>query len=112
MGGEIADVPRGRRAAARDLGRNVEDRDEIELHAAEDLRLVEAKQPGLVQQLLVLAQQHPRVLGRLRALAQDRHDLARAAQRLVVADGGEVAAHGLRQRAEALAHCHAATPSA
>ena len=40
------------------------------------------------------------VFGRLRALAQHRHDLARAAQRLVVADGGEVAARGLRQGAD------------
>ena len=55
MAGEIADVPGGRRAAARDLGRDVDDRHEVELHAAERLRLMEAEQAGLVQQLLVLA---------------------------------------------------------
>ena len=100
MAAEIADVPRRRRAAARDLGRNVDDRDERQLHAAERLRLMEAKQPGLVQQLLVLADEHARVLGSLRALAQHGHDLARAAHRLVVADGGEIAAGRLRQRAD------------
>ena len=66
---------------------DVEDRDERQLHPAEDLRLMEAKQPGLVQQLLVLANEHARILGGCRALAQGRHDLARAAHRLVVADG-------------------------
>ncbi len=100
MATEIADVPRRRRAAARDLGRDVDDRDERQFHAAERLRLVETKQPGLVQQLLVLADQQAGVLGRLRAIAQRRHDLARAAQRLVVTDGGEVAADRLRQRAD------------
>ena len=63
MAAEVADVPRGRRTAARDLGGDVDHRHEVELHAAEGLRLVEAEQPGLVQQLLVLADQHARVLG-------------------------------------------------
>ena len=44
-----------------------------------------------------------RVLGPLRALAQDRHDLARPPHRLVVADGGEIAPHRLRQRAHGVA---------
>ena len=85
-----------------DLRRGLE-RDEIELHAAEDLRLVETKQPGLVQQVLVLAQQNPGIFGRLRALAQNRHDLARAGERLVVSDG--VAA---LQQVDAKAHVAAA----
>ena len=86
-----------------DLGRDVHHRHEVELHAAERLGLVEAEQPGLVQELLVLADEHARVLGLLRALAQDRHDLARPAHGLVVADGGEVAPLRLRQRADGMA---------
>jgi hypothetical protein len=100
MRGEISDVPGGGRAAARDLGRNVEDRDEFELHAAEDFRLVETKQAGLVEKLLVLTQQNTGILGPLRAFAQRGHDLARAAHRLVIGDAGEVAPHRLRQRSD------------
>ena len=100
MAGDVADVPGGRRAAARKLRRDVDDRDEVELHPPESLRLVKAKESGLVQELLVLADEHAGVLGALRALAQDRHDLARPAHRLVVADAGEIAPHRLRQRAD------------
>ena len=71
---EVADVPRGGRAAARQLGDDVDHRDERQLHAAEALGLVEAEQAGLVQQLLVLRQQAARFLALLRALAQRRHD--------------------------------------
>ena len=53
-----------------------------------------------MQELLVLADEHARVLGRLRPLAQHRHDLARPAHRLVVADAGEIAPRRLRQRAD------------
>ena len=97
VAGEVADVPGRRRAAARELGRDVDDGDEVELHAAEGLGLVEAEEARLVQQLLGVAGQPARVLGRWRALAQERHDLAGAAHRLVVADAGEVAARRLRQ---------------
>src|SRR4051794_33754428 len=41
------------------------------------------------QKLLILADEHPRVLARLRTLAQNRHDIARAPHRFVVADIGE-----------------------
>ncbi len=77
---------------------SAEDRDEFELHAAEDFRLVETKQAGLVEKLLVLTQQNTGILGPLRAFAQRGHDLARAAHRLVIGDAGEVAPHRLRQR--------------
>jgi hypothetical protein len=40
----------------------------------------------LVQQLLVVANEHAGVLGALRALAQDRHDLPRPPHRLPVID--------------------------
>ena len=90
MAAEVADVPRGRRAAARQLGDDVDHRDEGQLHAAEALGLVIAEEPGLVQQLLVLGQQHARVLAFLRTLAQRGHDLARAAHGLVIADVREV----------------------
>ena len=55
MAGEIADVPRRGRAAARELRGDIHHRHEVELHAAERLRLMEAEQPRLVQQLLGVA---------------------------------------------------------
>jgi len=56
-----------------------------------------------MQELLVVADEHAGVLGALGALAQDRHDLARSAHRLAVADTGEITTHPLRQRAHRLA---------
>src|SRR4029453_15239219 len=103
MAGDVGHAPGRGRAAARKLRRDVHDRHEIKLHPAEGLGLVKPEQPALVQELLVVADEHARVLGALSALAQDRHDLARAAHRLVVADGGEITTHPLRQRAHALA---------
>ena len=97
VAGEVADVPGRRRAAAGKLGGDVDDGDEVELHAAEGLGLVEAEEARLVQQLLGVARQPARLFGRWRALAQQRHDLACPAHRLVVADAGEIAAHRLRQ---------------
>jgi hypothetical protein len=84
MAAQVADVPGGGGAAACDLGHDVHDGDERQLHAAEALRLVEAEEPRLVQQVLVLGQQHARFLALLRPLAQRRHDLARPAHRFVI----------------------------
>src|SRR6266480_6220814 len=86
---EVADVPGGGGAAARELRHDIDDRLERQLHAAEAPGLVEAEQARLVQQLLVLGQKHARVLALLRALEERRHALARAAHRLFVADAGE-----------------------
>src|SRR5207302_11194262 len=86
---EVADVPGGGGAAARELRHDIDDRLERQLHAAEAPALVEAEKARLVQQLLVLGQQHARVLALLRALEERRHALARAAHRLVIADIGE-----------------------
>src|SRR6185503_4743686 len=83
---EVADIPRRGRAAARQLGDDVDYRDERQLHAAEALRLVVAEKAGLVQQLFVLGQQAARVLALLRPLAQYRDDLPCAAHRFVVTD--------------------------
>jgi hypothetical protein len=87
MAGDVAYAPGGGRAAARELGGDVHDRHEVELHATEGLRLVKAEQPALVQELLVLADEHASILGALRALAQDRHHLARPLHRFRVVDG-------------------------
>ena len=99
MAGDVARVPGGGRAAAGELRRNVHDRHEVELHSTEGFGLMKPEQPALVQELLVLAQQHPGVFGPRGALTQDGHDLPRAPHRLGVADGGEIAALRLRQRA-------------
>jgi hypothetical protein len=99
MAGDVADAPGRGGATARELRRDVHYGDEGKLHPPESLRLMKPEQPGLVQELLVLANEHAGVLGRLRALAQKRHDLACPAHRLLAADVGEVAAQALRQRA-------------
>ena len=103
MAGDVAHVPGGGGATARELRRDVHDGHEVELHPTKGFGLVKTEQPALVQELLVLAQQHPRVLGPRRTLAQDRHDRPRAPHRLGVADGGEIAALRLRQRAHDIA---------
>src|SRR5438094_2839804 len=86
---EVADIPRGRGAAAGELGDDVDDRDIRKRHAAVALGLVVAEEPGLVQQLLVLRQQHARVLALLRALGEGGHEVARAAHGFLIADAGE-----------------------
>src|ERR1700730_19470906 len=74
MAADVADIPGRRWAAARELGRKRGARHERELHYAKRLRLVKAKQPGLVPELLVFADQGAGVLGALSALAQDWYD--------------------------------------
>ena len=64
---------------------------------------MKTEEPALVQELLVLAQQHARVLGLGGTLTQDGHDLPHPPHRLVVADGGEIATLRLRQRADDIA---------
>src|SRR5207249_5377633 len=86
---EVADIPRGRGAAAGELGDDVDDRDIRKLHAAVALGLVVAEEPRLVQQLLVLRQQHARVLALLRALGEGGHEVARAAHGFLVTHTGE-----------------------
>ena len=108
MAAEIADVPGRGRTAAPDLGGDVHDGDEIELHAAERLGLVVAEQACLVQQLLVLADQDAGVFRLLRPLAQHRHDLARPPHGLFVADAGEIAPLGLGKGANVRSWCRVA----
>src|ERR1051325_2568631 len=86
MAADVADVPGGRWAAARELRDDVGLGDERQLHAAVALGLVVAEEPALVKQLLVLGKQHARVLALLRALGERRHDVAGAAHRLLVRD--------------------------
>src|SRR5205085_4538145 len=89
MAAEVADVPGARRAAARELGDDVDDGDIGKLHAAVARGLVVAEEPRLVQELLVLRQEHARVLALLRALGEGGHDVARPAHGFFVADAGE-----------------------
>ena len=86
---EVADVPRGGRAAARELGRDVDERHEVELHPAVPLRLREPEEPGAMQVGFGLGQHLPRGLAARRALAQRGHERGRPRERLVVADCGE-----------------------
>src|SRR5262249_8786697 len=103
MAGDVAHAPGRGRAAARKLRRNVHDRHEVKLHPAEGLGLMKPEQPALVQELLVVADEHAGVLAALGARAQDRDDLAPSAHRFAVADGGEITTPPLRQRAPRLA---------
>ena len=89
MHAEVSDVPARRGAAASNLGRDVEERDEIELHAAPTAGLVEPEEPGAMQVLDRLLRHLAPGLGAERALAQSRHQRARPAHRLVVTDVGE-----------------------
>ena len=86
---EVADVPGGRGAAAPELRRDVDERHEVELHAAVALRLREAEEPGAVQVGLGLRQHPPRSLAGAGALAERGDQGARPPDRLVVADVGE-----------------------
>src|SRR5262249_59046929 len=99
MAGDVPHALGRRRTAARKLRRNIHDGHERKLHPAEGLWLVKPEQPALMQELLVVANEHAGILGALGALAQDRHDLPRPPHRLVVADAGEITTHALRQRA-------------
>src|SRR5439155_6760596 len=86
---EVRDVPARRGAAARDLGRHVEEGHEVELHAAPAPGLVEAKEPRAVQVLDRLRRHLAPRFRAERALTQGGHQRARPAHRLVVTDVGE-----------------------
>src|SRR5262245_66296690 len=103
MAREVAYVPGRGGAAARKLGSDVDDRNELELHASECLGLMEAEQSRLMQELLVLAQEHPGILAPLGALAHYGHNCARSPHGFLIVDTGEVAALGLDQRAHCVA---------
>ncbi len=87
----VAHVPGGRCAAASKLSRNVDERDEIQLHAAPAPRLHDAKQPRTMQIGLDLGQHAAFVLATLGALAQRGHQLARAGNGFFAADARETA---------------------
>ena len=84
-GCQVADVPGHGRAAARELGRNVDERHEVELHAAEGLRLGEAEEARPCRSASVSRESLARCLA-ARALAQGGHERMRPRERLVVAD--------------------------
>src|SRR2546427_6095293 len=95
---EIRDVPGRRGAATADLGGDVEQGHELELHAPPAPGLMEPKEAGameIVPRLLLHLSQGLRPVG---PLAQDRHEGARPAHRLVVAHvckAAGAAAHGV-----------------
>jgi hypothetical protein len=93
---QVRDVPARRGAAAGDLGRHVEERHEVELHAAPAPRLVKAEEPGAVQILDRLLRHLAPGFGGRGALAQSRHEPARPVHRLVVIDSGEARARRSR----------------
>src|SRR5262249_18263025 len=95
MAREVAYVPGCRWTTARKLGRNVNDSDELELHAPKSLGLMEAKQASLVEELLVLAEEHAGIFALLGALPHNGHNRARSAHGFLVIDPGEVTAQGL-----------------
>jgi hypothetical protein len=86
---QVRDVPARRGAAAGDLGGHVEERHEVELHAAPAAGLVKTEEPGPVQIVERLGRHLTPGLGPPGPLAQDGHQGARPADRLVVADLGE-----------------------
>src|SRR5438876_5699731 len=88
---EIAEVPGGRRAAARELVAEIDVGDEIELHAAPALRLHRAQDPARVQVGDRLRRHHARFLGLGRPPAQHGDEGPRALYRLLVGDAGEAA---------------------
>jgi len=86
---EVADVPPGRGAPARDLGGHVDERHEVELHSAVAPRLDEAEEAGAMQVGRGLRQHVASGLGPRGALAQGRDEIACALERLVVGDTRE-----------------------
>ena len=86
---EVGDVPGGRGAAAADLGGEIEDRLERELHPTPGLRLVKAEQPGAVQILERFLLHLAPDLRAVGPLAQDGDEGAGSRHRLVVRHVGE-----------------------
>jgi hypothetical protein len=93
---EVGHVPRRRRAAAGELGRDVEDRHERKLHPTPAPGLVKTEETGPVQVGQRVLLHLTRGLGAGRALPQHRRQLARAPQRLLEADVGESASRHAR----------------
>ena len=88
--GEIAEVPGGRGAAAADLCRDLEQRDEVELHPAMALRLRDADEPGGVEIGERLGRHPAQGLAACGALAQRGDERAGPGERLAVADTGGI----------------------
>lgn len=99
MTAEIGHVPGCRRAAAREFCGDIDDGSKFQFHSAEGFRLVEAKQPCLVQQLLIFPQQRPFILTAGGALAQNWHDFPSPRNSFVIADVRKVQLDRLLQRA-------------
>src|SRR6266481_1649118 len=85
MDREIGHVPCGRCAAAADLSRDVEERDEGQLHAAPSPRLVKAEEPCAVELRFRLLRHLAECFGAGRALAERGDQRVRPRHRLVVA---------------------------
>ena len=95
MDAEVGHVPAGGGAAAGDLGRDVEEGHEVELHAAPAPGLVEPEQSRAMEVVDRLREHLARGVGLIRPLAKRRHQGARPEHRLVVAHVDEAAPGGV-----------------
>src|SRR5439155_3396503 len=86
---EIAEIPGGRGAAARELVAEIHVSDEIELHPAPALRLHRAEDAARVQLCDRLGRHHAVFFGPRGAAAKRRHHGPRAAERLLVGNAGK-----------------------
>src|SRR3989449_3398520 len=86
---EIAEIPGGRGAAARELVAEIDVSDEIELHPAPAPGLHGAEDPARVQVGDRLGRHHAGFLGLGRPAAQRGHERSRARYRLLVGDAGK-----------------------
>jgi hypothetical protein len=81
---QVRNIPARRGAAAGELQRDIDVGDEIELHAAPPPGLHKAQQPARMQLGHGFGRHRPLGFAAGGALAQGRHETARALERLVI----------------------------
>jgi hypothetical protein len=102
MAGEIADVPRRRRADPGQDGADVDEDADVEIGAADPRRLHDPEQAGLVQVALGVVRQPAQPLAGLGAFGQARQQTPRPLEHLLVADA--------RERGRSLRQCRRGAP--